>query len=51
MASTFACWSSFTIDVDGSLVEGAGCTVDIEGKDGGGEDGEEEREEGERVDR
>jgi hypothetical protein len=44
-ASTFACWSSFTIDVEGSLVGGAGCTIAIEGEDGG------ERVEGERVDR
>jgi hypothetical protein len=30
MASTFACWNSFTSVLDGSFVADAGCVVDVE---------------------
>jgi hypothetical protein len=38
MASTFACWRSFTISVEGPLVGGAGCVVDVEAEGGEGAD-------------
>ena len=41
---TIACWSSSAVEptrcVEGSLVQGAGCTVDVDGEDTEGEDRE-----------
>jgi hypothetical protein len=39
MASTLACWRSFTIAIEGSFVDGAGCVVDVEAGAGEGEAG------------
>jgi hypothetical protein len=53
MASTFACWSSFTIEsacvFEDSLAGGAGCTIEVLGEAEEDEDGE--GEDGERVER
>lgn len=40
MASTFACWRSFTISLEGPLLGGAGCVVDVEAEVGEGDDNE-----------
>ena len=37
MASTLACWRSFTIAIEGSFVDGAGCVVDVEAGEGDAE--------------
>jgi len=37
MASTLACWRSFTIAIEGSFVDGAGCLVNVEAGAGEGD--------------
>ena len=42
MASSFACCKSFTISLEGPLVGGAGCVVDVEAEVGEDDDAEAE---------